>query len=99
VRAERGDLLLLAMLALAVVAALPAVGALLVSTLLVVPSATARLLAGTMPGLLGGGVAIALAEGVGGLWLAEALDLPPGPAIAVLGGVAFAAVALVKAAR
>ena len=32
------------MLALAVVAALPAVGALLVSSLLVVPSATARLL-------------------------------------------------------
>jgi ABC-type Mn2+/Zn2+ transport system permease subunit len=94
VHAATGDWLLLAMLALAVVAALPAVGALLVSTLLVVPSATARLLAGSMRGLLGGGVALALAEGVGGLWLADALDVPPGPAIAVLGGVVFAAVAL-----
>ena len=42
--AALGDALLLAGLALAVVAALPAVGALLVGTLLVVPAATARLL-------------------------------------------------------
>src|SRR5919107_1687953 len=46
------DWLLLACLAVAVVAALPAVGALLVSTLLVVPSATARLAARTLPELL-----------------------------------------------
>jgi ABC-type Mn2+/Zn2+ transport system permease subunit len=93
-----GDWLLLGGLALAVVASLPAVGALLVSTLLVVPSATARLLAGSMRGLLLGGVGLALAEGICGLWLADATNLPPGPAIAVLGGVVFAAVALVKEA-
>jgi manganese/iron transport system permease protein len=99
VRASWGDWLLLAMLALAVVAALPAVGAMLVSTLLVVPSATARLLAGSMRGLLAGGVALALAEGVVGLWLADAVDLPPGPAIAVLGGVVFGVVALARGLR
>ena len=48
VRAARGDRLLLALLALTVVAVLPAVGALLVSTLLVVPAATARLLTGSL---------------------------------------------------
>ena len=36
-----------------------------------VPSATARLLAGSMRGLLLGGVALALAEGICGLWLAD----------------------------
>ena len=34
---------------------------------------------------------LAAALGAGGLLLAYALDLPPGPAIAVLGGAAFAA--------
>jgi manganese/iron transport system permease protein len=99
VRSGLGDWLLLAMLALAVVASLPAVGALLVSTLLVVPSATARLFAGSMRWLLGGGVVLALAEGVGGLWLAEALNLPPGPAIAVLGGAVFALASIARALR
>jgi ABC-type Mn2+/Zn2+ transport system permease subunit len=99
VRGALGDWLLLGMLAIAVVAALPAVGALLVSTLLVVPSATARLVAGSMRGLLGGGVAIALAEGVGGLLLADELNLPPGPAIAALGGVVFGAVAIARSLR
>jgi ABC-type Mn2+/Zn2+ transport system permease subunit len=72
------------------------VGALLVTTLLVVPSATARLLAERMPALLLGGTGIALAEGVAGLWLADRADLPPGPAIAVLGGAVYAVVAIAR---
>ena len=99
VRAAHGDRLLLVLLALTVVAVLPAVGALLVSTLLVLPAATARLLTGSLRGLLGTAVALAAAEGVGGLLLAYHLDLPPGPAIAVLGGGLFALVALADAVR
>jgi ABC-type Mn2+/Zn2+ transport system permease subunit len=64
-----------------------------------VPSATARLVAGSMRGLLAGGVALALLEGVGGLLLADQLNLPPGPAIAVLGGAIFAVVAVGRSAR
>ncbi|HEV2777214.1 MAG TPA: metal ABC transporter permease [Solirubrobacteraceae bacterium] len=99
VHAAHGDRLLLALLALTVVAVLPAVGALLVSTLLVVPAATARLLSGSLRGLLGAAVALAAAEGVCGLLLAYHLDLPPGPAIAVLGGGVFALVALAGSIR
>jgi ABC-type Mn2+/Zn2+ transport system permease subunit len=99
VPAARGDRLLLALLALTVVAVLPAVGALLVSTLLVVPAATARLLTGSLNGLLAAAVALAAAEGVGGLLLAYHLDLPPGPAIAVIGGGLFALVALAGMVR
>jgi ABC-type Mn2+/Zn2+ transport system permease subunit len=94
VRAGAGDLLLLAGLALAVVAALPAVGALLVGTMLVVPAATARLVARSVPALQATAVGLAAAEGAGGLLLAYELDLPPGPAIALLGGIVFCVVAL-----
>jgi len=98
VPSARGDWLLLALLACCVVAVLPAVGALLVSTLLVVPTATARLLTGSLGALLATGVALAAAEGVAGLLLAYHLDLPPGPAIAVVGGCVFALAALASAA-
>jgi manganese/iron transport system permease protein len=98
VRAARGDWLLLALLAATVVAALPAVGSLLVATLLVVPAATARLLTGSVARMLGAAVALAAAEGVAGLLLAYHLDLPPGPAIAVTGGAVFAVAALGQAA-
>jgi manganese/iron transport system permease protein len=97
VAGARGDWLLLALLAATVVAVLPAVGALLVSTLLVVPAATARLLTGSLSALLATSVALAAAESVAGLLLAYHLDLPPGPAIAIVGGAAFAAATLASA--
>ena len=99
VRATRGDWLLLALLAVTVVAVLPAVGALLVSTLLVVPAATARLLTGSLAALLVAAVALAALEGTGGLLLAYHLDLPPGPAIAVIGGSGFGLVAVARSLR
>jgi ABC-type Mn2+/Zn2+ transport system permease subunit len=98
IAAARGDWLLLALLAATVVAVLPAVGALLVSTLLVVPAATARLLTNSLPSLLAASVALAAGESVTGLLLAYHLDLPPGPAIAIVGGAMFALAALVSAA-
>ena len=99
VRSARGDWLLLALLALTVVAVLPAVGALLVSTLLVVPAATARLLTGSLQALLAAAVGLAALEGIAGLLLAYHLDLPPGPAIAVVGGAGFVLAALATARR
>ncbi|MEJ7824808.1 MAG: metal ABC transporter permease [Solirubrobacteraceae bacterium] len=98
VPAARGDGLLLALLAVSVVATLPAVGALLVSALLVVPAATARLLTASIGTLLATSVVLAVAESVTGLLLAYHLDLPPGPAIAIVGGGVFALAALATAA-
>ena len=96
--AARGDGLLLALLAVSVVATLPAVGALLVSALLVVPAATARLLTASIGTLLATSVVLAVGESVTGLLLAFHLDLPPGPAIAIVGGGVFALAALTTAA-
>jgi ABC-type Mn2+/Zn2+ transport system permease subunit len=95
--AQRGDWILLALLAAAVVAVLPAVGALLVSTLLVVPAATARLLTGSLRALLATSVALGAVEGCAGLLLAYHLNLPPGPAIAIVGGAGFAVAAVASA--
>jgi ABC-type Mn2+/Zn2+ transport system permease subunit len=91
------DALLLGLVAIAVVTALPAVGALLTTALFIVPAATVRLLARSVPGLLAGSVALAAAEGVVGVYVALWADVPPGAAIAVLGAGVFAAVALTRA--
>jgi ABC-type Mn2+/Zn2+ transport system permease subunit len=88
------DFLLLALVAVAAVAAIPAVGALLVTAIYVLPAATARLLARSVPGLIALALALAVAEGVLGLYAAYWLDLAPGPPVAVLGASVYAATAL-----
>lgn len=89
----RADWLLLMLIAAAVVAALQAVGALLASALLVMPAASARISAPSVRALARRAVVLALLQAVVGLWLAYRLDVAPGPAIALLGLVIFAAAA------
>ena len=96
--ARAADLALLAVVAVAVVVALDAVGALLVAAVFVLPAATVRLLTRRLGTLQAGSVALAAGQGAGGLWLARVLDVAPGPAIAVLGGGVFALVAAVRGA-
>ena len=87
----------LAAIAVAVIVALDAVGALLVSAILVVPAATARLLTSDIRGLRAVAIALAMAEGVTAVLLARALDVGPGAVLAVVGGSVFALVALGRA--
>ena len=70
---------LLAAVAAAVIVALAAVGALLVSVVLVVPAATVRLVARDLRALQLGTGALAAVEGVVALWLADTLNVAPGP--------------------
>jgi ABC-type Mn2+/Zn2+ transport system permease subunit len=76
------DLALLGVLALTVVATVASVGSLLVSSLLVVPAATARLFAHRLGPLVVGASGIAIAVAVTGLWLAFRLNAPPGATVA-----------------
>jgi ABC-type Zn uptake system ZnuABC Zn-binding protein ZnuA len=101
VRSRVPELLLLGLVALSVVAALAATGALLVAALFVVPAATVRLVTRRVATLQIGAVVLAAAEGVAGLWLSVEVNVPPGAAIAVLAGGVFAlmAVACVTVAR
>ena len=88
----------LVLVSLVVVCALPAVGSLLVSALLVVPAATARLMVKRLGPMLVWATGLCAAETVAGLLLARSLDLPPGAAIAVVAGLAFGLVAGGRAA-
>jgi ABC-type Mn2+/Zn2+ transport system permease subunit len=98
VPATVADFLLLALVAVAAVAAIPAVGALLVTAIYVLPAAAARLLAGSVPGLIAWALGLAVAEGVIGLYVAYWLDVPPGPPVAVLGALTYALLAAARGA-
>jgi ABC-type Zn uptake system ZnuABC Zn-binding protein ZnuA len=89
VRGARRDALLLALIGFVALAMLSAVGALLATALLVVPAATTRLVSRRLEHWQIASVALAVAEGVGGLWLSVELNAPPGAAIAVLSGGVF----------
>lgn len=93
------DLLLLAVVALATTAALTVVGALLVSSLFVVPAVTVSLFARRLGPLQVGAVALCAAEGAFGLWLSVKTDAPPGATIATVSGITFALAALVALTR
>jgi ABC-type Mn2+/Zn2+ transport system permease subunit len=94
VRTVLADRVLLAAGAVAVVVSLDAVGALLVSVVLVVPAATVRLLVHDVRTLQLGASGLAAAEGVAALLIADSLNVGPGPVLAVLGALIFAAVAV-----
>lgn len=93
-RVQLADWALVGAIAVAVVAAVDAVGALLVSAILVIPAATARLLTQSVRSLELLAGSLALGQGLLGLWLAYQLDTPPGPTIATLGGAVFALTAV-----
>jgi ABC-type Zn uptake system ZnuABC Zn-binding protein ZnuA len=94
VRSAAPEAALLVLVAVAVVASLDAIGALLVSALFVLPAATARLWTRTLRTWQFASVAVAAVEGTLGLWLAFEANVPPGAAIAVIGGAIFAVAAL-----
>jgi ABC-type Zn uptake system ZnuABC Zn-binding protein ZnuA/ABC-type Mn2+/Zn2+ transport system permease subunit len=96
---SRSDIALLTCVAIGAGASLPVTGSLLAGALLIIPAATARLFtdrARRLPLLV---FAIAIVEGVLGLYLSLNFDLPTGAAIAAVAGVGFFAAAGVVALR
>ena len=94
VPAARADFLLLALVAVAAVAALPAVGALLVAAVYVLPGAAARLSRARSQRCWHGRSRSPWPRACSGLYVAYWLDLPPGPPVAVLGALVYAVLAL-----
>jgi ABC-type Mn2+/Zn2+ transport system permease subunit len=70
-----------------------------VTSVFVVPAAIALLVSRSVRGLLATAVAIGVAQGVVGLYLSVWIDVPPGPAIALLGALAYGCCAAVLALR
>jgi zinc transport system permease protein len=87
--AARLRYLLLTLLALTIVSAIKVVGIVLVSAFLVIPAATAQMLAPGVRSMLILSIAAALVSVVGGLWVAWMANLPSGAAIVLLAAVLF----------
>jgi zinc/manganese transport system substrate-binding protein/manganese/iron transport system substrate-binding protein len=85
---------LLLLLGATVVSCAAAIGGFVVSGLLVVPAATARLVARSVRQVQVGGALLAAVEATVGLALAFHLDVPPGAAIAVLAASVYLVVVL-----
>ncbi|MDQ2623386.1 MAG: zinc ABC transporter substrate-binding protein [Actinomycetota bacterium] len=90
------DLALMAVVAFTVIAALSAVGALLVAALLVIPAATVRIFTHRVSTLQIASVLLVAAEGTAGLWLSVKTNAPPGATIAVVSGAVFAVAAIAR---
>ncbi|MDA0163942.1 metal ABC transporter permease [Solirubrobacter ginsenosidimutans] len=94
VRVATADRALLLAVAVAVVVALDAVGALLVTVVLTVPAATIRLFEPALRTQQLLTFALAAVEGLAAIWVADAFNVGPGPAMAVLGALVYALAAL-----
>lgn len=82
------------LLALAIIASLRTVGTVLVTALLVIPAATAKLLAHSLRHMVLFTPVLGSVSVVGGMVLSYYLDLPSGPAIVVFAGLVFLGVLL-----
>lgn len=96
---SRLEPVLLGLVALATAAAVTAVGALLVTALFVIPAATTRLWTSRMRTWQVATIALCATEGMAGVLLSVELNAPPGAAIALLAGIAFALSAVVATVR
>lgn len=83
------EYLLLALLALVIVIGLSAAGIVLVMAMLVIPSATAYLLARRFTGVIFLGAFIGVVSAVVGLYLSYYANLPSGPAMALVASLIF----------
>lgn len=83
------ELLLLALLALAIVVTIRVTGVILVSALLVIPAAAAGQLSDNYRFVLGGALACGIFSNLAGLVIAYRVDLPPGATIVMLATAIF----------
>ena len=79
------ETLLMATLGAVVAVGVPIAGSLMISGLLLIPAAAARLVVHAVRPLILASMALAATEGVVGLWLAVRLDAPPGACVALVG--------------
>jgi len=89
VRTALSDRALLIAIAVAVVVALDAVGALLVTVVLTVPAATVRLFEPAVRTQQLATFALAAVQGLAAIVIADALNVGPGPTLAVLGALMY----------
>ena len=94
------DLLALALVtAITVVVSMRVVGLLLISALMIVPVATAQLVARSFRSTVIVAVALGVAESVAGIWISYETDTPSGGTIVLVAIAAFLLIAVASAGR
>ena len=99
INVQRLDAAMLVLLAVCVVVSLNTVGIALTVSLLITPTATARLFFDNVGAITRGAVALGLLQVLSGFVAAYHLDLPPGPTITVAATVTFVVLYAVRFAR
>lgn len=94
----RLKLLLMILTALTIALSMKFVGALIITSLLIIPAATARRFAKTPEGMLGYAIAFSSIAVTGGLLLSGYKDTPAGPSVVICSGLLFA-LSLIKKER
>lgn len=82
------------LLALVIIASIRAVGIILVNALLIIPAATAKMLASSLTRMFVLAPLLGILSVTGGIVLSYYFDLPSGPAIVVFAGLLFLSIAL-----
>lgn len=95
-RAWLAELVLLSLTVATVVATMPALGALLTISLVAAPAAAAKELTRTLRGMLVVAPLLAIASGLGGLFLSRWIDLAAGASVAVVACVVYVAAAVIS---
>jgi ABC-type Mn2+/Zn2+ transport system permease subunit len=96
IRVQRLDMAMLVLLAICVVVCLNTVGIALTVSLLITPTATARLFFNNVSSISKGAIAIGLIEVLGGFVVAYHLDLAPGPTITIGATAVFIVVYVIR---
>ncbi len=89
VRVARFDYLLIALMVIAMISSLQAVGVVLSLGLLILPAATIYLLSDSFSTMVWGGASLGAGGAVAGLFLSYWADLPSGPSIVLVLGIVF----------
>jgi len=96
IQSEKILLVFVALIALFVSTAIQAVGILLTTAILIIPAATARLLAESPAGMVQGSIAVGVLAVCGGLLLSFSFDLVTGPAIVLVAVILFFAASALR---
>jgi zinc transport system permease protein len=86
---EREQLILMMSLAILVAVAIKLVGALLITAILIIPAAAARVFSHTPERMAVTAVVLGVISVAGGLWMSVIADTPTGPSIVVMAGLVF----------
>ncbi|MFC2061765.1 metal ABC transporter permease [Elusimicrobiota bacterium] len=99
IKVDRLQLLIYIILAVVIVLGIKVLGIILVSALLVIPVATAKIFAGSFKKLIIHSIILSELIVIAGMFISYYLDIPTGPAIVLLGTVVFAAAGLYSAVK